>query len=179
MALKTLGTNATTSLNAVTFQPDITDLTPADMSAIAHGIVGDGRFATSNPTGILATAATHSNTTLDTLVATGGAGLAAIQVGFLVVGVGIPPGTYVARVISATSVELSQAATATGTPRVAFVPANATQVNRFDQTQRLEIPGRGILIVKAGDVVAIDNTGWPILVSAAAIAYAGSQWTLT
>jgi hypothetical protein len=52
----------------------------------------------------------------------------------------------------------------------------------FSYTGLLIIPGRGVLRVLPGDVIAIDNlggtnVGWPILVSADAIAH--GSWTLT
>lgn len=40
----------------------------------------------------------------------------------------------------------------------------------------LHIPGRGDLKVLPGDVVAVDNLGWPILVSATSIAN-GTDWS--
>jgi hypothetical protein len=186
MALHTFGTNAASSLSAVTFGSSSPaggsvgtgQLSPADLAAISQSIVGDSNFSASNPRGILATGSTHSNTTLDTLVATGGGPLAAIKVGMIVLGVGIPPGTFVASVTSGTAVVLSQAATATATGvRIGFVQFGTG--DRFNFNGFLEIPSRGIIKVLPGDVVAIDNTGWPILVSAAAIAYAGSLWTFT
>ena len=54
----------------------------------------------------------------------------------------------------------------------------------FNYMGILTIPGgpngglRGWVQVLPGDVVAVDNTGWPILVSAKAIADA-TDWTLT
>jgi hypothetical protein len=44
---------------------------------------------------------------------------------------------------------------------------------------QLFIPNRGVLKIRPGDVVAIDNNGWPILVSGDSIAYASSRWVLT
>lgn len=49
----------------------------------------------------------------------------------------------------------------------------------FSQQGLLYIPNRGVLQVKNGDVVAIDNNGWPILVSSDTIAYGSSLWVLT
>ena len=47
----------------------------------------------------------------------------------------------------------------------------------FSNTVLLTIPNRGILQVKPGDVIATDTqTGWPILISAAAAA--GGGWTI-
>ena len=47
----------------------------------------------------------------------------------------------------------------------------------FSQQGLLYVPNRGILKVLPGDVVMLDTTsGWPILVSAKAIAVASSLW---
>ena len=184
MAVGTLGTNANTSLSAITFNVNGATtsttshtLSAADLAAIAASITGDGHFAATNPTGILATGSTHTNTTLDTLSATAGGPLATIQIGDLVLGVGIPPGTFVVAKPSGTSVTLSQAATASASIRVGIIPVTG-QSNRLSFNQLLSIPGRGVIKVLPGDIVAIDNTGWPIVVSAASIAYAGSLWHL-
>lgn len=40
----------------------------------------------------------------------------------------------------------------------------------------LYVPNRGILQVLPGDYVGIDATGWPILVSANAIASGSTEW---
>ena len=45
----------------------------------------------------------------------------------------------------------------------------------FSFNGTLHVPNRGVLLLLPGDVVAYDGTGWPILVSAAAIA--GGAWT--
>lgn len=190
MAVGTLGTLGTTTLSAVTFnnQGATTNgtnktLSAADLAAIANAIVGDGHLAATNPAGIIATGSTHSNATLDTLVAVAGMGLGTIQIGDLVLvanastgALVVPPGTFVIAKPSGTSVTLSQAATNTSAGmKVFIIPAQAVS-GRFSFNQQLEIPGRGILKVNPGDVVAIDSTGWPILVSAASIAIAGTSW---
>lgn len=41
----------------------------------------------------------------------------------------------------------------------------------------LYVPNRGQLIIMPGDYVAYDATGWPILVSANAIASGSTSWT--
>ena len=92
----------------------------------------------------------------------------------LVLAADIPPGTFVASVTSGTAVVLSQAATGSNAERVAFVLPGAPNV---DRTGTLVVPNRGSLLILPGDVVAMDNTGWPILVSGASIGYAGSQWS--
>lgn len=198
MALHIAGTNSTTSLSGITFAPAqgvgvtaaASILSPADLAAISESITGDGRFAAVNSlgvpgaTGILATGSTHSNTTLDTLVSTGGGPLAAINVGQLVLGwnssaIVIPPGTFVTAKPTGTSVTLSQAAAATVAGlRVAFIPPSALN-SRLGFEGFLEIPGRGTIKVYPGDKILIDNTGWPIVLSAATVAYAGSIWTFT
>jgi hypothetical protein len=172
MALGTLGTTSTTVLKALNAWGQ--NLSDADIAAISQSISSDFFFASVlqagvlGPSGILATGATHASTTLDTLVTTGGGGLATIQRGMLVLAADVTPGTYVADILSPTSVLLSQAATGSNAERVAFVNAPAGPGN-IDRTQSLVIPNRGTLTILPGDVVAIDNTGWPILVSGVAI----------
>ena len=45
----------------------------------------------------------------------------------------------------------------------------------FAQSGLLFVPNRGVLKVLPGDYVAVDSTGWPILLSALAIA--SGPWT--
>jgi hypothetical protein len=182
MALKTLGTTSTTILNALPAWSQV--LSAADVAAISQSITEDTAFAAIlsglgfGADGVLTTGSTHTNATLDTLVATGGAGLASIMVGDLVLGAGIPPGTYV-QAVSGTTVTLTQAATASASIRAAFIRPGPETINGMSGNgSQLYVPNRGILKVLPGDIVAIDNTGWPILVSGAAIGYAGSQWNL-
>ncbi len=184
MALHTLGSATTTSLQCLAGWSAV--LSQADVASIAQSIIGDGLLATIagiSPGGVqaaLTTGSTHTNTTLDTLVAISGAPLAQIAVGDLVIGIGIVPGTYVARLISSTSVQLSVAATAsTAGVRIIFVRGMKVRPHLSLADSKLMIPGRGYIKVLPGDVVAIDNTGWPILLSGETIAYAGSQWTFT
>jgi hypothetical protein len=49
----------------------------------------------------------------------------------------------------------------------------------FTRAGLLYIPNRGVLQVRPGDYVAVDATGWPILVSANAIASSSpaTSWT--
>jgi hypothetical protein len=184
MALHTLGTNSTTSLSAIQWSPSPSVLSEADLAAIAQSITADDNFGlvlqggSPGAAGILATGSTHTNTTLDTLVSTGGGPLAAIQVGQLVLGVGIPPGTFVSSVTSGTAVVLSQAATGSASIRVAFI-SSANNMPKVNRTGLLTVPNRGILRLWPNDVVAIDNTGAVIVLPATAISYAGSLWTFT
>ena len=186
MALHTFGSNASSSLNAVKFYPPqgvgvaaaATLLPPADLASIAQAITDDTAFGT-NPWAILATGSTHTSATLDTLVAVAGGPLASIQIGALVLGVGIVPGTFVTAKPSASSVTLSVAATASAAGvKIAIINPRPAQ-ERFNFNGLLEIPNRGIVKVLPGDVVAVDNTGWPVLVSANSLGYSGSLWTYT
>jgi hypothetical protein len=193
MALHTLGTAATTSLTAVQWWPAVVagaagtnQISLADVAAMSESVSSPELIAaiitTTGPNGILFTASTHANTTLDTLAANTGGALATIQPGSLILGVGIPAGTFVVARTPATglptSLTLSQAATTTALgvriivappgPRSALDPAG----------QSLILPqGRGRVRLFPGDYIAISNTGWPIVLSSAEISYTGSLWS--
>jgi hypothetical protein len=47
----------------------------------------------------------------------------------------------------------------------------------FTREGDLFLPGRGVLAIRPGDVIAVDANGWPILVSGYSIATGG--WTFT
>lgn len=49
----------------------------------------------------------------------------------------------------------------------------------FSKKGLLHVPNRGVLKVLPGDVVAVDNNGWPILVSQNSIAFGSTRWVLT
>lgn len=55
------------------------------------------------------------------------------------------------------------------------VNGNAVVPGAFTRSGFLVVPRRGILQVLPGDVVAVDATGWPVLVSATAIDD-GTDW---
>lgn len=183
MALQTLGTDATTSLNALSAWA--ASLSDADIALISEGIANDAAFASilagwsAGPTAVIGTGSTHTNTTLDSLVRVSGAALAQVAVGDLALAADIPPGTFVTAKASTTSVTLSQAATGTNAAQsVAFV--RPTRGPGLGRNASLVIPNRGILKVLPGDIVGVDPiTGWPILVSAAALSTAGSVWNIT
>ncbi len=184
MALHTLGTAATTSLTCLPAWSQT--ISQADVAGVGQSIASDTQFGTIlgtgmiGPKGIIATGSTHSNTTLDTLVAVSGGGLATIHIGDLVLGAGIPAATTVKSITSGTAVVLSAAATATAAGvNVAFVRNPGAMY--LTPEGILTIPGgRGSLRVLPGDYVAVDlATGWPILVSGQAVAYAGSLWSFT
>lgn len=183
MALQTIGTKSATSLVALSAWSSA--LSAADLANIALGITDDLNFGAvlgqpgSGAKVVLATGSTHTNTTLDTLVAISGAPLSQIQVGDLVLGVGVVPGTFVAAIPSASSVTLSQAATASASVRIAIVRLGMTFSGDLSRDGRLFVPNRGVLKVLPGDIIALDNIGFPYLIPANAIGYAGSLWTLT
>jgi hypothetical protein len=182
MALRTLGTTSTTVLRCLPAWSAV--LLPADVAAVGDAIIDDRMIAAilggygPGATAVIGTSATHTNTTLDTLVRVSGGPLASIMVGDLVLGVGIPLGTFIVAKASQVSVTLSAAATTTAATNVIFArPTSDPEIELA--TQILTIPNRGRLNVLPGDIVAVDASGWPILVSAAAIGYAGTNWTLT
>lgn len=184
MALHTLGTNATTSLQCLPAWA--ANLSQSDVGSIAAGILRDDLLAAVSgvfPAGIavgMVTGSTHSSTTLDTLVAVSGYGLSQIAVGDIVFGQDIVPGTTVARLISGTSVQLSAAATASNAGRrIIFARQQNMRPWVSLGDSKLYVPNRGVLKVLPGDFVAVDNTGWPILLSGASQGYAGTQWTFT
>jgi hypothetical protein len=185
MALHTLGSNATTSLIALAGWSQI--LAQADMGALDQTIANDAFFAAilSQPgaqTAVTATGTTASTATVTALVARGGSPpLSTIQAGDLVLGAGIvPAGTYVVTPPGGgTTVVLSQAAlTATTLQPLAFVRGltNLSGTWGLQPSGQLIVPQRGVLKILPGDVVAIDNLGFPILVSGASISYAASVW---
>ena len=53
-------------------------------------------------------------------------------------------------------------------------PAHPIYPTAYNTLGQLFIPNRGVLLVRPGDWVAVDNQGWPILVSANSIA--NSTW---
>jgi hypothetical protein len=57
-------------------------------------------------------------------------------------------------------------------------PAAPIFPGAFSLMGLLYIPNRGILQLRAGDRIGVDNTGWPILVSANSIANGSSEWTV-
>jgi hypothetical protein len=53
-------------------------------------------------------------------------------------------------------------------------PAHPRWPGAFSRNGLLYIPNRGVLRVLPGDTIAVDNRGWPVLVSAYAMA--GANW---
>ena len=132
------------------------------------------------PKGILATGSTHTEHGARYSLRSCRRPLAAIKVGMLVLGVGIPAGhIHRQRHIGNRCRAKPSSDGDRGQRKLIFVPLGAATENDANFNGQLVIPKRGILKVLPGDVIAVDNTGWPILVSAAAIGYAGALWTFT
>lgn len=185
MALRTLGTKATTSLPCLPAWSQV--VAAADIAAIDMSICNDAAFGalisgqSAGPTAMLGTGNTHSNTTLDTLARVSGAPVAQIQVGDLVLGPGIPPATFVQAVSGGgTSVTLTNAASATAAINVAIVRNPASVPFGVSPQGLITFPNRGVLKILPGDIVALDPTiGFPYLIPTNAISVQGSIWTLT
>jgi hypothetical protein len=195
MALHTLGTNTTTSLQCssswLASPPPGGAFTAADLAALNQSITSDDDFGTIasgysfGVQAVLTTGTTNSNTSLTSVSASGGSPpITQIQVTDVVLGIGIPLGTFVTAVAAGgATITISQAATTSSAgTRLAFVRlssdiADSGQGGGLSAQGQLFVPNRGILKVLPGDRIAVDNTGFPILVSGNSIGYAGSQWT--
>ena len=57
------------------------------------------------------------------------------------------------------------------------INGNPIYPGAFARKGLLYIPNRGVLRCESGDYVAYDATGWPILLSANAIASGSTSWT--
>lgn len=193
MTLHTLGTNASTSLPCLSgwqVSPPISGQSPSPADVAAMDIqIGDGSFgkisggASFGVTAVLTTGTTHGTTSITSnAAAVGSPPVTQIQVGDVVLGLNVAPGTFVSAIAaSGATITLSQAIVSNTTGvNIAFVRMEAGRPNAgLAASSMLHIPKRGFLKVLPGDVVAMDNTGWRILVSGNAISYAGSQWTFT
>lgn len=184
MALHTFGSTSASALRAIQFSEAVSD---ADIASISQTVTNDIMFgsvlsgAGVGAQGILATGTTSASINITTLAHTAGGPLAAIQVGQLVLGVGIVPGTYVASIVSGTAVTLSQATTSNTTlVPLCFVPTNYESTPNVNRSQQLIVPMRGVLKILPNDVIAVDpNTGAVILVPGNAVSASGSIWTFT
>jgi len=184
VALRTLGSTTTTRLPCLPAWA--ANLLAADVASIGQAVLLDSEVAAilggygRGPTAVLATGTTAASTAVTTLAFVSGAPLSQIRVGDLVLGDGIVPGTFVSVYGGSTTATLSKAATAGGAgTRLIFARPDPAAPNISLNDASLYIPQRGVLKVLPGDIVAVDNTGWPILVSGASIGYAGTDWTLT
>jgi len=188
MALHTFGTNANNLLIALKYFPGAATL-DTDIGNLENSLASDVWTAqkgtpgapqvpdSPGPTGTIATGTTAGTVTVTAVTFVAGAPLATITPGDVVLGAGIPSTTYVVT-FSGTTMVMSAAATTSLTGQYLLVlPQDNTAW--FKRDGRLFVPNRGVLKIRPGDVIARDNTGWPILVSGASANYPGSQWTFT
>ena len=114
---------------------------------------------------------THTTTTIDSIPDT-----STVNVGMTITGAGIPAGTTVATIVSATSITISQAATAT-TADVTFTLKMPTAANQMALYTR-EYHGQSEAYIREesnGDEVQITKNGIPWLPSGIILPYAASS----
>ncbi len=129
------------------------------------------------PKGIVCTGTTNGTTSVTSIVRIAGGLLTSINVGARVLGVGIPAGAFVAA-FSGTTLTLSVAATNSVGGGYLLITQTPTK-GQLSRQALLHVPSRGVLRLRYGDIVGVDNTGWPILVSGASVGYGGKLWTFT
>jgi len=196
MTTHTLGTITANALTALT-NWNTSGISVTDVAAMAQTMVGDKQIGASIRGGqsFGATASVCTGTTQNAsaillsvtqISTTLGVPVSQIQVGDLVIGRGVPLGTFVAVAPGSTSnlTMSNNATTSSASTGLVFVRLANTlaedliPIGNFSQGI-LHMPGgRGFLKVLAGDIVAIDNTGWPILLSGATVAYSASVWSI-
>ena len=126
---------------------------------------------------------TSGQPTVTNLTPVAGPGIAAINaaaavgVPLQVIGQGVPAPTY-ALGVSGGVMTMTNSATANGTAYLLLIAGQQQPNGNISRNGQLIVPGRGVLSLQRGDVVGVDNTGWPILLSGAAVDYQGSIWTL-
>lgn len=185
MALRTLGTLNTTRLACLT---NWSQVIPAlDLDGIGAAITDDRGFGLAimgvvSPSYVLATGSTAGTNVLSGVTARAGSPpIGRIRIGDQVLAnyADIAPGTTVADIASGGAVILlSQPARSNlAVANLAFLRQDGGA--GIGREALLSVPGRGMLKVLPGDIVAVDATGWPILLSANTVAYAGTDWTLT
>jgi len=189
MATKTL-TLSTTSIGSLVAVQISAGLAIADTAAINQRIVDDQAIVSSTSFGPSAaaiqggiifagtTTTSISGITSPSVASPTGATVSMIGIGQQVVGFGLAAGSTVTSIGPNNTVQLS-AAPVTGVSSGYFTAVANAQRSDFANPTYVTIPNRGVLKVLPGDVVAVDQSGWPILVSKQAIASPGSPWILT
>jgi len=188
MALHTFGSNANNSLVALKYFPGGATL-DTDLGNLETSLASDNWTAqrgtpsapqvpdSPGPTGVVATGTTAGSTTITAVTFVAGAPLASITQGDTVIGAGIPSQAYVVSYSAGTLVINPAATTSLTGQYLLIIPVVDDPSCFLKRDGRLFIPSRGVLKIRPGDVIARDNTGWPILVSGASVNYPGSQWT--
>lgn len=179
MALHTLGTATTNALQtALVFSEALLD---SDIAALDAQICTDTYTAQTatvpdspGPTGTVMTGTTTGSAMVTGVAFVAGATLATIRPGFQVMAQNVPAGTTVTA-FSGTTLTMSAPATSAAAGQY-FLITPQTPSGGFSRNGLLLVPGRGVLKIRRNDVVAVDNTGWPILVSGASANYQNSNW---
>ncbi len=153
----------------------------ADDQAIVNMNLGPG--GTTIQAGIIFTAdittTSLSGLTNVTISTPATATIASIRPGQWIYGPNIPTGQQVLSA-SGTTIHMTgtDTPTAVATANTYFVTGRRL-AGSFSTNGELFIPNRGVLKIFPGDYVAVDNSGWPILLSAESIAFPKSSWTFT
>jgi hypothetical protein len=196
MTTHTLGTITANALTALT-NWNTNGISVTDIAAMSMTLVGDkqigAKIAGGQSFGATASVCTGTTANASSTLAsvtqissTLGVPVTQIQVGDLIIGRGIPLGTFVAVApgLTSTVVMSNNATTSSASTGLVFVRVSNTLAEdlipsgNFSQGL-LHLPGgRGEVKVLAGDIVAVDNTGWPILLSGATVAYSSSVWSI-
>lgn len=188
MATQTLKLS-TTAIGTLTAVQVSASLSAADTASINQGIIDDQAIVSSTSFGASASAiqggiiftgvttTTLSTITSVSIVSPSGATIAALAAGQQLTGFGLTPGTTVLSV-GTTTIQMSTAPL-TGQSSGAFIAVQNSMKSCFGNPTYITIPNRGVLKLLPGDVVAKDQSGWPIVVSKEAIAWQGSPWILT
>lgn len=184
--LLALTTSYLTGITAVEFSPS---LPASDVATMEQLVVNDlaarqqSESATPLQAAVVFTADTAttvgSGLTSVQLSSPAGATIASIQPGQFLYGPNIPVGATVLSV-SGSTIHFSGTDTPLATQSQAtFFVLGQKMEGSFNRQGQLVVPNRGVLKMLPGDVVAVDPSGWPILLSAQALAYAGTCWRLT
>ncbi len=188
MAVKTLQFSTsqvcgltTTQVAGLTAVQITSATTIADFATLAGAIVDDqqivdlskGPSSATIQAGIIftgSTAANASSITGFTLVSPATGSIAAIRPGMIVAGPGLAPGTRVLTAASTTVTLDRQVYSAATTQKFVAVGAKLSGgLNQFI----LSIPNRGNLTLMPGDIVALDNLGFPYLIPANSVGFNG------
>lgn len=156
--------------------------TIADFATLANAIVDDHQIVSLSKgagsatiqagiifTGSIAASGAASITSFVLVSPTTG-GITAIRPGMIIAGPGVAPGSRVLTAAS-TTITLDRASYSAATTQkfVAVATKLSGGLNQFV----LSIPNRGVLQVLPGDVVALDNLGFPYLIPANSVNFNG------
>lgn len=185
MALHTLGTSTTTAIQTALVVSEA--LLDQDIGALNMQVAPD--LYTAQPAtvpdspgvaGIVITGnTTAASPTVAAVALIAGAPLTAIQPGMQILAQNLPPGTSVVSYAANVLILSANYPSLVTGAYFLIVPAGGTARGTFSRNGELIIPNRGLLKMRRGDVVAVDNTGWPILVSGASANFQSSNWVFT